>query len=102
MGVGGSGKQSLSKLAAHTCSMATTMIVISGSYNTNSLKEDLQKMFKRSGLKGEGVMWLFTDSQITDEKFLVFINDLLASGEVPDLFPIEDKDEIINAIRGEV
>lgn len=82
--------------------MATTMIVISGSYNTNSLKEDLQKMFKRSGLKGEGVMWLFTDSQITDEKFLVFINDLLASGEVPDLFPIEDKDEIINAIRGEV
>eukprot|EP00238_Polyblepharides_amylifera_P011795 CAMPEP_0196588278 /NCGR_PEP_ID=MMETSP1081-20130531/60084_1 /TAXON_ID=36882 /ORGANISM="Pyramimonas amylifera, Strain CCMP720" /LENGTH=44 /DNA_ID= /DNA_START= /DNA_END= /DNA_ORIENTATION= len=44
------------------------MIVISGSYNTNSLKEDLQKMFKRAGLKSEGIMWLFTDSQITDEK----------------------------------
>eukprot|EP00959_Pyramimonas_sp_CCMP1952_P263826 5517511-Pyramimonas_sp.AAC.1 len=102
VGVGGSGKQSLSKLAAHTCGMSTTMIVISGSYNTNNLKEDLQKMYKRAGLKAEGVMWLFTDSQITDEKFLVFINDLLASGEIPDLFPVEDKDEIINAIRGEV
>jgi dynein heavy chain len=102
VGVGGSGKQSLSKLAAHTCGMAPYMIVISGSYNTNSLKEDLQKMFKRAGLKGEGIMWLFTDSQITDERFMVFINDLLASGEVPDLFPIEDKDEIINQVRGEV
>ena len=87
VGVGGSGKQSLSKLSAHLCGMSTYMIVISGSYNTSSLKEDLQKMYKAAGLKGEGILWLFTDSQITDEKFMVFINDLLSSGEIPDLFP---------------
>ena len=80
MGVGGSGKQSLSKLSAHLCGMSTYMIVISGSYNVSSLREDLQKMYKSAGLKGEGVLWLFTDSQITDEKFMVFINDLLSSG----------------------
>ena len=101
VGVGGSGKQSLSKLSAHLCGMSTYMIVISGSYNVNSLKEDLQKMYKSAGLKGEGVLWLFTDSQITDEKFMVFINDLLSSGEIPDLFPPEDVDDIINAVRGE-
>ena len=77
------------------------MIVISGSYNVSSLREDLQKMYKSAGLKGEGVLWLFTDSQITDEKFMVFINDLLSSGEIPDLFPPEDVDDIINAVRGE-
>ena len=102
VGVGGSGKQSLSKLSAHLCGMSTYMIVISGSYNTSSLKEDLQKMYKLAGIKGEGVMFLFTDSQITDEKFLVFINDLLSSGEIPDLFPVEDVDEIVNSMRGEV
>jgi dynein heavy chain, axonemal len=32
---------------------------------------------------------------------LVFINDLLASGEIPDLFAAEDRDEIINAMRSE-
>ena len=101
VGVGGSGKQSLSKLSAHLCGMSTYMIVISGSYNTSSLKEDLQKMYKAAGLKGEGILWLFTDSQITDEKFMVFINDLLSSGEIPDLFPPEDVDDIINAVRGE-
>ena len=101
VGVGGSGKQSLSRLAAHICGYATYMIIISGSYNMNSFREDLQKMYRRTGQKGEGLMFLFTDSQITDEKFLVFINDLLSSGEIPDLFPAEDKDEIINAMRGE-
>lgn len=43
-------------------------------------------MYKRAGLKGEGLMFLFTDSQIVDERMLVYINDLLASGEIPDLF----------------
>lgn len=101
VGVGGSGKQSLSRLAAHICGYSTYMIIISGSYNMNSFREDLQKMYRRSGQKGEGLMFLFTDSQITDEKFLVYINDLLSSGEIPDLFPAEDKDDIINAMRGE-
>jgi dynein heavy chain, axonemal len=41
------------------------------------------------------------DFQVVDEKMLVFINDLLSSGEIPDLFPVEDKDDIINAMRSE-
>ena len=63
VGVGGSGKQSLARLAAHICGFSTMMIVISGSYGLNAFKEDLQKMYKRAGQKGEGVMFLFTDSQ---------------------------------------
>lgn len=53
----------------------------------SNFKEDLQKMYKRSGLKGEGILFLFTDSQIVDERMLVYVNDLLSSGEIPDLFP---------------
>lgn len=52
-------------------------------------------------MQGEGIMFLFTDSQIVDEKMLVYVNDLLSSGEIPDLFAQEDKDEIINAVRSE-
>lgn len=43
-----------------------------------------------------------SDAQVADEKFLVLINDLLASGEIPDLFPDEDIENIINAVRTEV
>ena len=52
-------------------------------------------------MQGEGLMFLFTDSQIVDEKMLVYVNDLLSSGEIPDLFAQEDTDEIINAVRSE-
>lgn len=51
-----------------------------GSYGMNDLKADLQAMYSKAGVKDEGVLFLFTDGQITNEKFLVFINDLLASG----------------------
>lgn len=43
-----------------------------------------------------------TDSQVPEEKFLVLINDLLASGEIPELFADEEIDQIISAITPEV
>jgi dynein heavy chain len=77
-------------------------IVISSSYGLADLKIDLQKMYLKTGQKDEGVMFLFTEGQITNERFLVFINDLLSSGEIADLFPLEDIDNIINAVRSAV
>eukprot|EP00899_Mesostigma_viride_P003607 jgi/Mesvir1/13247/Mv18980-RA.1 len=102
VGVGGSGKQSLSKLSAAICGYTLFMITISSSYGMSNLRDDIQKMYQKAGLKGEGTAFLFTDSQITDEHFLVYLNDLLSSGDIPDLYSPEDKDNIINAMRGEV
>ena len=59
-------------------------------------------MYKRSGLKDEGIMFLFTDSQITNERFLVYMNDLLSSGDIPDLFSLEDTDDIVSTISPKV
>jgi len=98
VGVGGSGKQSLSRLSAHICGYTTCQITISSTYSMNDFKEDLKKMYKLAGLKDEGVSFLFTDSQITNERFLVAMNDLLASGNVPDLFAQDEIDEINNAV----
>ena len=39
--------------------------------------------------------------QVADEKFLVLINDLLASGEIPGLFNDDEVEEIINNMRSE-
>lgn len=99
VGVGGSGKQSLSKLASFICMYITKSIMISSSYGMNDLKTDLQDMYNKAGVKDEGVCFLFTEGQITNEKFLVYINDLLSSGEIPDLYAAEDKDGIVNNIR---
>ena len=59
-------------------------------------------MYNKAGLKEEGIMFLLTDSQITNERFLIYINDLLASGNIPDLFAGDEVDGIINAVTNKV
>jgi dynein heavy chain len=100
VGVGGSGKQSLSKLAAHICGYETSQISVTSDYGVNDLKEHLRDLYRKAGVKpGEPLVFLLTDSQITDERFLVYINDLLSSGRIPDLFTKEDYDGIFASIR---
>lgn len=43
-----------------------------------------------------------TDAQVADERFLVLINDLLASGEIPELIADDEMENLINGVRGEV
>lgn len=56
----------------------------------------------KTGVKNGTCCYLMTDSQVAEEQFLVIINDLLASGEIPDLFPPDDVENIVNAVRNEV
>lgn len=102
VGVGGSGKQSLSRLASSICQYRTTGIMISSTYGMGDLKTDLIGMYNRAGGKDEGIMFLFNEGQITNEKFLVYINDLLSSGEISDLFTDEDIEGIVNTVRSAV
>lgn len=47
-------------------------------------------------------MFLMTDAQVAEERFLVLINDLLASGEIPELLADDEIENLINGVRGEV
>jgi dynein heavy chain len=102
VGVGGSGKQSLSRLAASISGLETFQIALSKAYGINELKTDLAQCFVRAGQKNQGVMFLMTDAQVGDERFLVLINDLLASGEIPNLFADEEVVDIMDGVRAEV
>lgn len=55
--------------------------------------EDLKNMFKVTGLSGRAATFIFTDNEVKDENFLGFINNILTSGEVTNLFA---KDEVIS------
>ena len=97
VGVGGSGKQSLSRLAAFISSLEVFQIQLRKGYGVADFKLELASLYSKSGLKNLGIMFLMTDAQVPNEQFLVLINDMLASGEVPDLFP---EDEVENIIAG--
>lgn len=100
VGVGGSGKQSLSKLSSFICQYSTYMITISQEYKLTQFKEDLQKMYNATGkAEDSGYLFIFTEGQIVDEKFMVPVNDLLSSGEVQDLFNNDDKEALFNLLK---
>nr|XP_036878224.1 dynein heavy chain 11, axonemal [Manis javanica] len=102
IGVGSSGKQSLSRLAAYICNLDVSQITLTEGFGLQELREDLANLYIRTGAKNMPTVFLLTDAQVLDESFLVLINDLLASGEIPDLFSDEDADKIISGIRNEV
>lgn len=56
------------------------------------LRADLQTLYFKTGIKEEGMLFLFTEAQITNERFLVYINDLLASGEIAELYTSDEKE----------
>lgn len=97
VGVGGSGKQSLSRLAAFISSLEVFQIQLKKGYGIADMKSELAALYNKSGLKNLGIVFLMTDAQVANEQFLVLINDMLASGEVPDLFA---EDELENIIAG--
>lgn len=102
IGVGGSGKQSLSRIASSISSLEVFQVTLRKGYSIADLKIDLAALYVKAGQKNMGVVFLMTDAQVADEKFLVLINDLLASGEIPGLFPDEQIEDIIGSIRNEV
>ncbi|XP_041937573.1 dynein heavy chain 11, axonemal [Alosa sapidissima] len=102
IGVGGSGKQSLCRLAAFLSSLEVFQITLRKGYGIGDLRSDIAALYIKVGVKNIGTVFLHTDAQIPDERFLVLINDMLASGDIPDLFTEEEVDMIVASIRLEL
>lgn len=82
--------------------MEVFQITLRKGYGIPDLKQDFQGLYQKTGLKNLGTLFLMSDAQVADERFLVLVNNLLASGEIPDLFTDDDMENIIGAVRNEV
>jgi dynein heavy chain len=97
IGVGGSGKQSNTRLAAYCAECDVFEIKLSRGYSEVEFREDLKVLYNKVVLKP--TVFLFTDAHVADEGFLELINNMLTSGMVPALFEEDEKGPLINAVR---
>lgn len=78
--------------------MKTFQIEITKSYSEKDWHENIRTLLKMCGQECETVQFLFSDTQIVFESFLEDINNLLNSGEIPNLFNNEEKAAIKDEI----
>lgn len=55
---------------------------------------DLKRLYYQVGVENKPTVFLFTDTQVVEEIFLEDINNILSSGEVPNLYKPDEFEEV--------
>ena len=102
VGVGGSGKQSLARLATFIIGYELEQMIVTQSFGVNELRNFLSEMYRKIAKPNSSTrVFMINDSQIKQETFLIPINDMLNSGWVSDLFSKEDFEAMVGNLRNE-
>ncbi|XP_073944942.1 dynein heavy chain 3, axonemal isoform X2 [Choristoneura fumiferana] len=102
VGVGGSGRSSAVKLAASILEMNVIQIEISRVYGQNEWRDDIRRLLMKAGIIGKPLVFLFADNQIMYEGMVEDINMLLNTGDIPNLYGMDEKVEILDKMQAAV
>ncbi|KAH0787434.1 dynein heavy chain 2, axonemal [Histomonas meleagridis] len=101
IGLGGSGRQSLTRLATHILGYEFYQIQMSKNYNEKDFHEDMKKLMDMTAIEQKKVVFYFQDTQIIQESFMEDINSLLSSGQIPNLFEDDEIQQRCESMRTE-
>ncbi|KAL9923028.1 dynein heavy chain 2, axonemal kl-2 [Glossina fuscipes fuscipes] len=93
IGIGGSGRQVIVKLAAFILEMGVFRIEVTKKYKTPDFKKDLKNLYKTTGVKQRPTIFIFSGEQVVESTFLEIINNMLSTGEI-NLFKSDEFEEL--------
>jgi len=99
VGVGGSGRQSLTRLSSKMGDNEVYQVEIKKNYRMQEWRDDMKNLLRLCGGKGQSTSFIFTDTQIKEEGFLEDVNNILNTGEIPNLFAPDEKADLCELVR---
>lgn len=100
VGVGGSGRKSLSELATFIAAFEMVRLEMAKGYDMKQWREDMVNLlFCAAGIDSQPHVFLLPDTQIINEAFVEDINNILNNGKIPNLYGSEDTQKIIEDMK---
>lgn len=102
IGVGGSGRHSLTRLASFLQKMNVFQLEVTKGFKLKNFREFLKGVFEMAGFKGRENLkttFIFSDNDVVHESFLEDIQNLLNSGVVPNLFAADEMAKLRDDFR---
>jgi dynein heavy chain len=97
VGVGGSGRHSLTRLAAYVGNMNADQIEIRKGYNLRMFRQKLKDLYELSAYNGARgrrprlkTVFMFSDNDAIHESFLEDIQNMLNGGIVPNIYTADE------------
>ncbi|KAG5316465.1 DYH2 protein, partial [Acromyrmex insinuator] len=102
IGIGGSGRQSLSRIGSYMCELSIFQIAVKAQYRIPEFREDLKILYSITGVENKPTSFLFSDTQVVEEQFLEIVNNMLSTGEVANLYKSDEMEDIKNKLSKEI
>ena len=107
LGVGGSGRQSIARLSSYlNYQIDCYQIEVNKGYRINEFRNNIKDFLKATVVNGENskspTCFLLCDTQIFDELMLEDMNNVLNSGDIPNIYKDEDIKQIKDVVHQEV
>jgi dynein heavy chain len=104
VGVGGSGRHSLSRLSAFISSMTVYQLEIARGFGVRHFRDFIKDMYEFAGYRGKNkasCVFLFSDNDVVMEAFLEDVNNMLSAGVVPNLYTNDELQGIRDGAKRE-
>ena len=90
IGVSGSGKQSLTRLAAFILEQTSFQVKLTKNFDPTKFREQMKEQMLTAGCEEKATTFILNDTQIMYESFLEDINNILNTGDITGLYEPAD------------
>ncbi|TGZ44717.1 Dynein heavy chain 1, axonemal [Temnothorax longispinosus] len=92
-------RRSLTRLSSYIKEYNCYQIEISKTYTIRDWRDDIKNIILKAGLQDQPIVFLFSDMQIKNDSMLGDLNNILNSGDVPNMYQPDEIDKIYQAMR---